>query len=278
MTVVRRADSKCEISAGALRMVADPAVGGRIVEFSNRERNALVTGGPQYGSTFWVSPQSLWDWPPPAEIDSAPYAVRIDADSVTLTGDLSPGLGVYVVKRVTAEPVIPAISIEYSIVNSKTEPVSVAPWEVTRVPGGLTFYAADSQRLSKSNLPVVENQGLVWYDYKPLLVDGIPKLFDTSCGGWIANADNGLLFLKIFENIKAQMAAPGEAEIEIYAHPDIEHPYIEVEQQGAYTKLAPGDRLVWRVQWQLHEIPAGVDVSIGSHALIQWVKGLLADK
>lgn len=277
MPIIQLIDSKCEITVGALRMVVDPAMGGRIMEFSNRGRNVLVTGGPQFGSTFWISPQSLWDWPPPVEIDSAPYIVQIDSRSITLTGNVSPLLGVHVVKRFTAEPAIPAVNVEYVIVNKQAAPVSMAPWEVSRVSGGLTFYATNFQRLAKSNLPVVENHGYVWYDYDPLLIGdgGVSKLFDNSRGGWIANVNNGLLFLKTFDNIEAQAAAPGEAEIEIYAHPDAGQPYIEVEQQGPYTMLEPGDRIAWTVQWRLHEVPADIDVSVGGEAVIRWVESLL---
>lgn len=70
------------ITIDSLRMVVDAAIGGRIMEFSCHGRNALVTGGPQFGSTFWISPQSLWDWPPPVEIDSAPYAMWLDVGRV----------------------------------------------------------------------------------------------------------------------------------------------------------------------------------------------------
>ena len=49
---------------------------------------------------------------------------------------------------------------------------------------------------------------------------------------------------------------PGEAEIEIYAHGDKAHPYIEVEQQGAYQTLAAGQSSSWTVQWDLVPAPA----------------------
>lgn len=275
--MIRQVSAKYEIATDGLRMVVDPAVGGRIMEFSYHERNALVTSGPQVGSTFWISPQSLWDWPPPVEIDSAPYTAQVDSASVTLTGNASPLLGVYVIKRFSVVPGVPAINVEYVIVNTQVGPINVAPWEVSRVAGGLTFYPCRSQRLTISNLPIMESQGYVWYDYNPLLIGGggIPKLFDTSRGGWIANVNQGLLFLKIFDNIKPHEAAPGEAEIEVYAHPDADHPYIEVEQQGSYTTLAPGGRLAWSVQWRLYEVPAGIGVLPGDKALMQWVESLL---
>lgn len=127
MSTVRQVGTKCEVEVDTLRVVVDPALGGRILEFSCRGRNALVTSGPQVGSTFWISPQSLWGWPPPAEIDSAPYTVQDDSERITLTGSVCPALGVYVIKHFTAAPGIPAVNVEYVVVNAQAEPVSVAP-------------------------------------------------------------------------------------------------------------------------------------------------------
>ncbi len=53
-------------------------IGGRITTFSLDGKNVLT--GPSvnpdnYGSTFWTSPQSDWDWPPIPEIDNLPLIV-----------------------------------------------------------------------------------------------------------------------------------------------------------------------------------------------------------
>ncbi len=37
-----------------------------------------------FGSTFWPSPQSAWDWPPPAEIGRSPYDGGLRGATVTL--------------------------------------------------------------------------------------------------------------------------------------------------------------------------------------------------
>src|SRR5690348_6791355 len=69
--------SQYTLTLGDLKMVIDGAQGARVVEFSLRGQNVLVTQDENinYGSTYWPSPQASWCtagggcWPPPAAID-----------------------------------------------------------------------------------------------------------------------------------------------------------------------------------------------------------------
>jgi len=49
-----------------------------------------------------------------------------------------------------------------------------------------------------------------------------------------------------------EQAAPGEAEIQVYVNQG--KTYIEIESQGAYTALAPGESLSWTVRWYLKSV------------------------
>jgi len=54
---------------------------GRITSFLVDGRNFLTddkVDSLNWGSTFWPSPQSDWDWPPPAAIDNEPYTVTLE--------------------------------------------------------------------------------------------------------------------------------------------------------------------------------------------------------
>jgi hypothetical protein len=64
------------------------------------------------------------------------------------------------------------------------------------------------------------------------------------------------MFIKKFEDIKAKDAAPAEAEIQIYANPG--KTFVEIEEQGAYSTIAPGEELSWTVRWYLvpNDLPA----------------------
>src|SRR5947199_7584345 len=54
--------SQYTLTLGDLKMVIDGAQGARVVEFSLRGQNVLVTQDENinYGSTYWPSPQASW--------------------------------------------------------------------------------------------------------------------------------------------------------------------------------------------------------------------------
>ncbi|MCR6651611.1 MAG: hypothetical protein NVV73_09020 [Cellvibrionaceae bacterium] len=86
--------------------------------------------------------------------------------------------------------------------------------------------------------------------------------------------NNGLLLVKQFDPVAAELTAPGEAEVEIYGHGDKYHTYIEVEQQGVYSVIPPGDEIEWQVIWHLTEW-SDESVKPGSSKLVNQVKALL---
>src|SRR6478609_6024748 len=78
------------LTLGDLKMVVDGEKGARIIEFSLRGTNVLVThdqSHDNFGSTYWPSPQSSWCtaggscWPPPAAVDGGAYTGSIDASN-----------------------------------------------------------------------------------------------------------------------------------------------------------------------------------------------------
>jgi len=66
--------------------------------------------------------------------------------------------------------------------------------------------------------------------------------------------------------------APEEGEIELYANPD--KSYIEIEQQGEYTTLIPGQSLTWEVKWYLRKLPKGIVAEPGNDKLIRYTKSI----
>ena len=69
--------------------------------------------------------------------------------------------------------------------------------------------------------------------------------------GWLKFHDNGLVLTQKFPDIAPADAAPGEAEIQVYI--DARKSFVEIEAQGPYTELQPGEKLDWTVRWYLAE-------------------------
>ncbi len=229
--------------------------GGRILSYSLNGNDILVPGNESgmFGSTFWTSPEN-WGWPPPPAIDAHPYEVLINRaeNIITLKSAVDDNLGVRVEKQFSVSENADAVHVDYTIVNTSDAPGHFAPWEISRVEkGGTTFYRTGNDRPDAANRGhmAIQHQGTLRAYHHPRDLTSDAKHFDTAGDSWIAHTDGKLLFIKQFE--RCMRAAPGESEIEIYACPD----YVEVEQQGTYTEIAPAASLPWRVTWHLMALP-----------------------
>lgn len=259
----------------------DAAKGARIITFALGGHNLLTAAKDasdvNWGSTLWPSPQSNWSWPPPAEIDSGAYTPSLVGGTLTLSSATASALGMSVTKKFTVNRLAGAVNIEYRISNRGTQSRSVAPWEVSRLAaGGLTFFPLGEGTPSKGSpalLPLELSGGVAWLAYDASLVTEAQKALADGSEGWIAHATGNLLFVKAFGDITPAQAAPGEAEIELYADPT--RTYIELEDQGALTRLAPGASLTWTVRWFLRELDASVPVGVGSADLLSTVRALV---
>jgi hypothetical protein len=261
----------------------DAATAGRIATFSLAGKNILTAAkGPEdnnWGSTFWPSPQSAWNWPPPAEIDPGAYVARVEGASLVLESPTSPGLGLAVTKRFSIDAAKAMVKVEYGIVNKGTEPCSVAPWEITRVAaGGLTFFPMGEGEPWKGPQEILRLRMLedvAWLSSVRVPAGPDQKVFADGHEGWIAHLAGDLLLVKAFSDISPAQAAPGEAEIELYTDPG--RTYVEVENQGAYASLKPGAASTWPVRWFLRKLDPAASPQPGSAKLLAMVRGLVKE-
>ncbi|HEX2671925.1 MAG TPA: hypothetical protein VHM25_13675, partial [Polyangiaceae bacterium] len=272
---------KYSLSMGSTYLELDPGNGARMT--------ALRVGGPtgpnlladssvtaqddNWGSTFWPSPQN-WAWPPTDAgsinaINTLPYAAVLTGDTLTLTGEVNATAPtVSVTKKFSADLTRTAIVIDYTMTNGGQAPVTVAPWEITRVAsGGITFYAEASEPVAHDPmvLPATTvTDGVRWYQHDPGLSE--PTKFFADGKGWIAHASGDLLLIKSFPDLSPAESPTGEAEIEIFAAPK----YVEVENQGAVKTLAPGESLHWTVRWYARKL--ATPAVVGSADLVAYVQ------
>jgi hypothetical protein len=266
-------------TSGDTVFAVDASQGGRIVTFSLAGLNSVTapktTVDNNWGSTFWTSPQTDWNWPPPTEIDSDPYRASLDGGTLTLTGDTSIKLDLAVTKKFSMDQATGNVTIEYGIVNKGSAARRVAPWEITRVAaGGLTFFPMGEGSPTKGSQDLLNlevKDGVAWFAYDAAAIPKEQKVFADGREGWIAHADKGLLLVKAFSDISPSQAAPSEAEISLYT--DTNHTYIEVENEGAYQELAPNASLTWTVRWFLRKLDASV--SVGSAELLSAARALV---
>jgi hypothetical protein len=150
-----------------------------------------------------------------------------------------------------------AIVITYTIFNESGETRQVAPWEISRVPnGGVLFFDAPAVEPGNNMalIPFQFRDGAAWYVMDEA---GENRKINANGKGWLAFSSGGVLFVKKFQDLADGEAAPAEAEIQVYVNTG--KTFVEIEEQGAYTTLAPGEKLDWTVRWYLLPQP-GPDV------------------
>ena len=258
----------------------DPA-GARITDVHLHDGANLLTGSTvnpiSYGSTFWTSPQSGWGWPPPPEIDRAAFQSSVHAATLSFGGSIDVALGARVSKRFTADVAGSRIDVQYTI-TAQGPGKMFAPWEITRVfAGGLTFFptgvGGPTGGAALSPPPTQDAAGCTWYQSPGTPAGVDQKLLADGAGGWLAHVAGDTVLVKKFADVPAGGAAPGEAEIEIFAQG--QGGYVEIEQQGAYQSFAQGQSLTWPVTWIVRRLPQGMMATTGSVELVQFVESLV---
>ena len=279
-------DHKYRITIGNQEMLIDPERGGRIVSLLMDNKDFLTDStinNFNWGSTFWLSPQRDWNWPPSAEIDNKPYRASIENNTLIMTSMQDPKTGLVVTKNISGESASQSFVLQYTITNRSNLPQHVAPWEVTRVkPNGIAFFPAGKDNARGGLLPSTTLQdGIFWftYDKQKLPLKGDRQIYADGSEGWLGQVNDNLLLLKKFPDISPEDTAPGEGEVELYASEvsDDNPGYVEIEHQGAFTTLQPGASFAWTCTWIFRKLPANVQVGKGNKALIEFVRKLIKE-
>jgi hypothetical protein len=271
---VRGARHRLELAPYAVEVDADD--GGRIVEFSLDGWNALASKSDSpvaYGNSFWPSPQSDWNWPPPPELDRLPWATNAEPSTISLASGIHAPLGLAATERVAIEPATKSVRIDYTLENRGSRARRVAPWQNTRVrPGGLTFYPSRGGVLPPSTLEPGLIDGVAWLLHDPKTMTESQKSFADGAEGFLAHVEDGFLFVKVWDDVPRERQAPGEAEIELYV--DKTGRFVEIEEQGPYEELRAGGSSKWTVHWLLERLAKNVRIEPGSTALVEAARAL----
>ncbi len=291
MTADRELARRC----GSTEVTFLPSEGGRLAHLRYDGVDLVLGPGVVpgfHGDTFWPSPQSRFDWPPPPVLDVHPYQVVADsAHSITMRSAPDQDFGLQVDKRFDLHE--DGLAIEFTVTNIWPHAQDVAPWQVTRAPrSGVVVWATgqpfhDADRLRKQ----AEDPGC-WFvhrdstavfdglaigaDHSSVPVAAVPvtsKLF-ADAHGWLAHVHHSTVFLRIFPDLTVEQAAPRQGEVELFVDP--ERDYIELENQGAYVTLDPGQSLTYPVQWRFRRLDPEVPTDRITPDLLAAIEALRA--
>jgi hypothetical protein len=275
---------------GATLFEVDTKGAGRVVTFSIDGVNVLAAGGAAYGSGFWPSPQNAWPggWPPPSEFETSVYSASAEGNVIVLGGTTTSAAygSLRATKRFWANAAHQVVTIEYTIHNDGSQPVSVAPWEDSRVyPGGMTFFpeaGSERVRFNFQTVPFTSAENAVWLEYLANQIMADSKTGADGAEGWIAHVEchaalertclgpHSPIFIKTFADIPQSDFAPGEAELELFA--DASHTFVELEEQGSYAPIAAGGQRSFTVHWYLRSLPDDITPMAGNVDLLDFVR------
>ena len=253
--------------------------GGLITKLAMNGTDMLAVDAMENGngSTFWTAPQTDWNWPPPAFLNTDTLTPTVDTAeaSITLTSAADDRLGIQVIKKFTPDLERFAVVLEYTIVNTGDETVSYAPWEISRVlPGGVTFFPTGDEvnDVDMTPLPVSDIDGISWLDHTAPMDSGDYKYSADGADGWSAHAAGDMVFVKSFNDQPASAKPPGQGEIQLYVKGG---EFEEVEQIGAYQEIPVGGQISWTVRWYLRRIPEDAAAATGDQPLVDFVDDLV---
>jgi hypothetical protein len=283
-TLIKEKDGTYSIAVQGQVMKMDPAKGGRITALLFNGNDFLTDSTINdfnWGSTFWPSPQSDWNWPPPAEIDNKPYRVMISGNTIRMTSLQDPKTGIVVEKEISGNINNQSFTVKYSMINHSGNVRKVAPWEITRVKtNGIAFFPTGKDQARGGLLPstMVQN-GIFWYVYQKdkLPVKGDRQIYADGSEGWLAQLNDDMILIKKFPDISLDETAPKEGEVELFASEvSPSNPgYVEIEHQGVYKTLQPGDTLTWETSWFLRKLPPAVSKQPGNSELPEFVRKIV---
>uniref|UniRef100_A0A7S0FHQ3 Uncharacterized protein n=1 Tax=Pyrodinium bahamense TaxID=73915 RepID=A0A7S0FHQ3_9DINO len=270
-----------KVTFTAIRTMGAMIAGFRLNDVHLILETPSIESGMQ-GSTFWPSPQSAWNWPPPPTISGGgefdgkqgraaegggSYDVQVDEDKqeVLFTSQPDPKLGVRVTKRFTVDQDRKAMVLRYTMESvNGSKPIKLAPWEKTNVRKGAFIFWQHGKSEAIYRTDDVYKPG----KKKALAVDGDTFAFDhgkenvhvngtkiiaNTTSSWIACVQGQTLFVKVFQSVPANQVAPGEGDMAVFARPS----FASMENQGAFQEISKGKASVYVVCWYARPLPAG---------------------
>lgn len=287
---VRPISKRC----GSLEVEFHPTVGGRLAGLRHDGVDLVLPPGRVpgfYGDTFWPSPQSRFDWPPPPVLDAEPYDVVAESEcELSLRSAPDADFGLRAGKHFTLTE--HGLAMRFTLTNIWSRAQHVAPWQVTRASregllvwgGGEPFTDADRLEKQRVDPGCTFLHAAVPAPFEGYVASGshasihVPSVtrtskFFTDARGWLAHVHHGTIFLRIFPDLTPDQMAPRQGEVELYFNP--ERDYIELENQGAYVPLAPGATLDYAVEWRIGVVDPDIPTDRITPELLRSIHSLL---
>ncbi|MDN5213241.1 DUF4380 domain-containing protein [Fulvivirgaceae bacterium BMA12] len=251
------------------RLQINPELGARIVSLTYRGQEVLVQQSEDtlaFGSTLWPASKERLGWPIHPDIDRVPYMVETAGDTLVFRSTSVSPLGWRFHKKIWVEYDKPIIHARYDIENITDTIRSVAAWEVNRHPKGAKVIChVDTtmmpyKRLDYLNATISED-GYFYCSIPKSYAKRSQKVSFDGKSRWIAYVNDDWLIVRAGTMpLSVADFSPRGGELELYIDDDTD--YVEIEIQGPYTRLAPGQKASLQTKWQLAPMPKNTTLTL----------------
>jgi hypothetical protein len=253
------------LTDGGVELVVDPRSGGRALRLSLNGTSLLV------GTELAVEA-------PTADLDSRPYAARVEGTTLVLEGEASP-LGLALTKRYRLDGGQRSVHVSYALFNPGQQARRAAAWESLRVPAlGVAFYPSTQRRYPQSTLELDAAPPISWFSPgENRALRSLKALADGS-EGWLAYARDEVVLIRAFTDTPAERLPADQGELETFAEYDAttqRHRYVELTVRGPEVEIPPGASSNWSVRWLLRPLPPSVVARSGNPELAGFVRGVI---
>lgn len=263
------------------RIISFAAVGGDSVLYV-RKNELGRQGEPGWtsrgGWRLWIAPETTATTYVP---DNSACNAEVVGDALVVTGPDQPAAGIRKQIEVTLRSGAPALRIVSRIKNIADKPLTYAAWSLPQLrPRGRALIPLDVGPLTAFD---AVRRLILWsyaehddprYRFGDRLVqidharvqpappkqngrrDDESKIGVDSAQGWAAYLLGDEMFLKRFPHSPGAMYPDGGSTIEVYSS----HEFLELENLGPLTTIAPGEEIVLAEDWWLFggvQVPSG---------------------
>jgi hypothetical protein len=262
------------ISNGDAELVVSTAVGPRVLRYAlqggenafgeypeKSTKTALGEWKPYAGHRLWASPELF---PATYAPDNSPIECEMEGEHGVRLRQPKDASGLRKQMTVSLGENASAVNVAHAITNENVWPVSIAPWSVTALHGGVAVLPRQPYRSHDES--VSPSQPLTLYAFTELQDprytlgrEGIllraeggrasaQKVGLRNKRGWCAHLCPASLFIQQFSYSETAAYPDYGANNEAYAAGE----YMEIELLGARQTLSPGETAVFCEVWHLH--------------------------
>lgn len=234
----------------------NPAMKGKLADPAQAAKEWPNFGGDK----LWPAPQSRWDWPPDATLDSAPQTVEILPNQhLKMTGQASAISGLRFTREIALDETGTGVTLTNTMTNTIDKAIHWGVWEITQVDdpdvvrlplnrGGkfaAGYYTFKDSDPPSGRLTLVGDEAHLKRDKEKSVKIGV-----DSPQGWIRSEKGGRIF-EVSAAYETGKKYPDDGcGQEVYTNPD-PLKYIEMELLGPMQTLAPGASCSFTTHWRL---------------------------